>query len=296
MLPSNAKFILPNIYDKKPRFNIKSHLGRNRKILPLRISSNVSYLSEPQNAFQATVQEPLIFTDLYDPGASSNDSLAPSSNHNNTLDKPGSKFRRNDSIVKESRFSIRNNSLVPKDPAPAQSNRRSENISKCRKRAMLQFMRKNGFSEKFGKVAFREPSREKRRSNLRYEPSHAPRPFGEKPPNLRKAAEASPKRNPRWSRRAQQKENQKNKRRVGSRDKTVSVEAYSREVFRQAFREIDSIFYLFANLYEIGSGSYAVAYSAIEKKSGKKFVLKTFKFRDFVKKSYVSRFMVGARG
>ena len=93
------------------------------------------------------------------------------------------------------------------------------------------------------------------------------------------------------------KENQKNKFALQmhkiKRNKSIPVDVYCKEVFRNAFREIDSIFYLFANLHEIGSGSYAVAYSAIEKKTGKKYVLKTFKLKDFVKKSYVHRFMVG---
>lgn len=301
MLPSNGKFVLPNIYEKTLGYNLKTQYQRNQKPFPVRLNSHLSHHSESKHPFQGSIQEPLLFTNFLEAGHSSNDSLGLSLVHNSILEKQGSKFRKNDSLLKESRFSIRDNSFSKKDAAPNRSkvNRKSENISKSRKRTMLQFMRKNGFSEKFGKVSFKEPLRKSPLPKVRLEQANQFRPFRDHLQNVRRPNNASPAKDPRWKKRNQQKENrkQKGKRDAGKlKEVAMSVEAYSREVFRQAFREIDSIFYLFANLYEVGSGSYAVAYSAVEKKTGKKFVLKTFKFKDFVKKSYVSRFMVGGTG
>ena len=70
------------------------------------------------------------------------------------------------------------------------------------------------------------------------------------------------------------------------------VQQMCRAVFSHAFRQVDSIYTVFRNLQEVGSGSYAVAYLAEKKKTREKFVLKTFELRKFSKKSHLNRFMV----
>lgn len=70
------------------------------------------------------------------------------------------------------------------------------------------------------------------------------------------------------------------------------VQQLCRAVFSHAFRQVDSIYSVFRNLQEVGSGSYAVAYLAEKKKTREKFVLKTFELRKFTKKSHLNRFMV----
>ena len=63
-------------------------------------------------------------------------------------------------------------------------------------------------------------------------------------------------------------------------------------IFKSSFKEIDSIYNLFMNIKEIGSGSYAIAYLAQSKKSNFQYVLKSFKLKNFIKNNHVNRFMV----
>lgn len=66
------------------------------------------------------------------------------------------------------------------------------------------------------------------------------------------------------------------------------------KIFRQKFEELHSIRDRFSELREIGRGSYAVAFSAVETSTGREFVLKSFALDSFSKKSYLGRFLVGA--
>ena len=85
-----------------------------------------------------------------------------------------------------------------------------------------------------------------------------------------------------WQRQARQRQKAKKE-----------AHAMSLKVFKRKFRELHSIEEKFEILKEIGRGSYAVALLAIEARSQKKLVLKSFPLESFSKQNYLNRFMVG---
>jgi hypothetical protein len=304
MIPSNGKLVLPNIYEMKQEFYLKRKSLLKKKIQPLRQDSNFSNFSNNEKFYKISTHEPILFTEQPENGGSSFDSMTPLILYQSATDKQVNTFKKNNSVLKESRFSIRNNSLPKKTEfnefnSPLIQKKKFGNNLKSKNLKN----KKNGFIEKKSRSNIKKSFNNGKRKRIELEPLYQFKPFGEYNQNKKNkllrfmpTEEMNEIIEPKRKSRQPLKENLKNKyfieKQKLKRNKSIPVDVYCKEVFRHAFREIDSIFYLFANLHEIGSGSYAVAYSAIEKKTGKKYVLKTFKLKDFVKKSYVNRFMV----
>jgi hypothetical protein len=233
-----------------------------------------------------------------------------------------------DNDFRVSHFSIKNRSLQKKrsknlsiSNVPKKEKRRSENISKYRKTSILKKMKANGFSEKFGSIYNNDPVltlEDKRDSQLmrmncitevkpkkrdlfsplkllKEKNSFGNSTFCERVNtfdnnNLNKSRKSTFKKIYKENY-LYEKEDHLKKPNKAKQDQ-MKMKNYCRYVFREAFNEINSIFTLFKDLYEIGSGSYAIAYSCKEKSTGLNLVLKTFKLESFTKKSYVDRFMV----
>lgn len=311
MLPPLKKLQLPSIYKPFDKFFLTKKNKKKKNQVRITLNSEVEDPFLAQRAKNNSISDHFKRTSRFPSTFEHNETFEPEIPKDQNL-----KFHKkrnlkiNESLLNESHFSIRKSSLKrdqTKDLSasnlqPRQA-RKSENISKYRKSSMLKNMRVNGFSEKFELNSNFENELLPRRENPRIkevdyynvltEQSLNTRPS--KPRHSGQLDLGLSLKAPRPSKKREKKNFQKKpvylKTEKTKMDK-VSMKEYCRSIFKHAFSEIDSIFYLFRNLHEVGSGSYAVAYSAVEKKSGKKFVLKTFRLKNFTKKSYVSRFMV----
>lgn len=277
MQSSQANLVLPNIYGRTRHYGSRPRGPRLPPDLASRLHSHFGAPPRGRRLFKGLTHEAPHLAE----GPAARPSLHESLAAKSRLDPRDSRLLKNDSLVRESRFSVRNGSLQRRDSRPRREapDPQSKNTSK----GTLSRPRKE-HSDLLGvsRGVFGERGRPKNWARAQL------RPLRERLRN--RAAEAPDER-----KRRRQKENlarRRSRKSPRAKERSQSAESYSRELFRQAFREVDSIFSSFASLYEVGSGSYAVAYSAVEKQSGRKVVLKTFRFRDFVKKSYASRFMV----